>query len=116
MTRYDDFAVSVTAGWNDWRSAMVRFADLRDIHWHQPKGAPHPLIHAYVSAAHVVSGDLSHPCDDASVPHHIRACILKSHNMPAVYEELTRTADAGQRAAHVPPSAGVAGVRLLARG
>ena len=84
----NDSAISVTVEWNDWRSANTRLADLRDVHWHHPKGAPHPLLHAYVSCTEV-SG-LAHTCEASSAPHDIRVCVLKSHNIPAAYEELVR--------------------------
>ena len=79
MKPHDDLAISVTADWNDWHSANARLGDLRDVHWHQPKGAPQPLIHAYVSPS------------DASTGH--RVCVLRSHNIPDVYAELARRAD-----------------------
>jgi hypothetical protein len=104
MKRRDDFVVSVTVDWNDWRSANARFGDLRDVHWHQPHGAPHPLVHAYVSCVDMRSGDLSHDCGGSPAPHRIRVCVLKRHNMPTVYAELARRADEWQGASTLPSS------------
>src|SRR4051812_49599101 len=88
MKSPNESAISVTVQWNDWRSANTRIDDLRNVHWHHPKGAPHPLLHAYVSCSEV-SG-LAHTCEADSAPHEIRVCVLKSHNIPAAYEELVR--------------------------
>ena len=87
---YDDSAISVTGDWNDWRSANARLADLHGVHWHQPKGAPHPILHAYVSCREISGSGLPHQCEASSAPHDIRVCVLKSHNIPAVYTELAR--------------------------
>ena len=104
MQRNDDAVVSVNVVWNDWRCAIVRLADLRDVHWHQPKGAPHRLLHAYLSCASVVHGDLPHGCDGASVPHQVRVVVLKKHNLPAAYAELLQRADGSRRASDLPSS------------
>jgi hypothetical protein len=101
--RPDDFPISVTADWRDWRWASARLGDLRDVHWHQPKGAPHAMVHAFLSCADV-SGEFSHACDPSSAPHSVRVCILRSHNLSAAYAELTRRADQA-RVASCPPSA-----------
>jgi len=93
MTSYDDFEIAVTADWNDWRSANARLGDLHDLHWHQPQRAPQPMIHAYLSCANIVSGDLPHHCDPSSAPHRIRVCVLRSHNIAPAYAELVRRAD-----------------------
>jgi hypothetical protein len=93
MTPYDDCAISVTAGWNDWRSASARLGDLHDVHWHQPKTAPHPLLHAYVSRADIVGGNLPYERGIPFDSHGVRVCILKSRNMPAAYTVLARKAD-----------------------
>jgi len=90
MTSHDNCAISVNAEWNDWRSANARLSDLHDVHWHQPKGAPHPLLHAYVSCTEITGPALAHDCEASSAPHTIRVCVLKSHNIPAVYTELVR--------------------------
>jgi hypothetical protein len=98
----DDFGISVTADWNDWRSANARLGDLRDVHWHQPQGAPQAMIHAYLSCADIVGGDLPHHCDRVSAPHRIRVCVLRRHNMASAYAELVRRAD--QATTSGPPS------------
>jgi hypothetical protein len=93
MRAYDDFEICVSVDWNDWRSANVRLGDLRDVHWHQPTQAPQPMIHAYLSCANIVSGDLLHHCDPSSAPHRIRVCVLRSHNVASAYAELVRRVD-----------------------
>jgi hypothetical protein len=92
MRADEDLRISVTSDWKDWRSTHVRIADLLDIHWHQPLGAPHPLVHAYIACSEIV-GDRPHVCDEAGSPHHVRVCVLKSHNIPSVYNALARRAD-----------------------
>ena len=101
MTERGNIAVSVNAKWNDWRFGNARLSALQDVHWHQPAGAPQPLVHAYVSCADLVVGTLPHACDRSSAPHRIRVCVLKSHNMPDAHAELARQAD-GSRLAPVP--------------
>lgn len=87
-----DFAISVTTEWNGWRSVSARLEDLRDVHWHQPLGAPWPMLHAYVSCASLAAGSPAHQCDPSSAPHRIRVCVLKSHNVPSAYAEVVRRA------------------------
>jgi hypothetical protein len=106
MTRYEDVAISVCAEWNDWRSTHVRLGNLRDAHWHQPHGAPRPLLHAYVSCTDIGSGDLSHTCDVSSAPHLVRVCLLKGHNVPSAYAEVARRADRTGTARSRPSSLG----------
>ena len=88
-------AISITAPWNDWRTAHVPLDALCEPHWHQPAGAPKPLLHGYVSCASIISGELTHVCDPSSAPHRIHACILKCHNMPAAYAALASRAGDG---------------------
>ena len=95
MNQYDNVAVAVTVDWNDWRSASARLGDLHDVHWFQPTGAPHPLLHASMSCTDVLGGALSHHCDGSSAPHRVRICILKSRNIAETYSLLVRNADAG---------------------
>jgi hypothetical protein len=92
MTPCGDAAISITAAWNDWRSAQVRLADVRDPHWLRPLGSPQPLLHAYVSCADVAAGALSHVCDRTSAPHLIRVCVLKRRNAPAAYSGIAAMA------------------------
>jgi hypothetical protein len=99
MKTDDHMAISVTGDWNDWQSAHARIEDLGDVHWHQPQGAPHPLLYAYVSCTDLVGGTLAHRCGNLPAPHRVRVCILKSRNMPAAYTALARKADEGQPSA-----------------
>jgi len=85
--------IQVQHEWNGWRAADVRFGDLQNVHWLQPAGAPHPLVHAYISCASVVHGDIPHACDRESTPHRLRVCVLKRHAIATTYAELARRAD-----------------------
>jgi len=84
--------VVVQRDWNGWRKAMAPVSALEDVHWHQPVGAPRPLIHAYVTCSALVSGDVPHECADGS-PHRLLVCVLRQHTAPSVFEQLTRAAD-----------------------
>jgi hypothetical protein len=106
MTPDEEISISVTASWKDWRSARVRLIDLQDVHWHQPIGAPHPLVHAYVACTDIAGGEFSHGCAATAMPHQLRVCVLKSHNIPAVYAVLVR------QASHALPAAPCAVPRL----
>jgi hypothetical protein len=96
MISLDDFAIAVTADWNDWRSSTARVRDLQGVHWHQPPHAHQPLLHAYVSCGDLTGGSLPHACEPATAPHRIRVCILRCHAIPAAYAELVRRADAAR--------------------
>jgi hypothetical protein len=85
--------VVVQRDWDGWRTAQVKFGDLEDIHWFQPSRAPRPLIHAYVSCASIVSGELPHDCRQTPAPHRLLVCVLKSHTAPWIHAELTARAD-----------------------
>jgi hypothetical protein len=85
--------IRVHREWHGWRSAEVRFGDLRDVHWFQQPGAPHSLIHAYVSCTALVTGDIPHDCDAKSAPHRLLVCVLKRHALPSAYTALVRCAD-----------------------
>ncbi len=91
--------IRVLAEWNGWKSAEVRLDDLEDVHWRQPNGAPHTLVHAYVHCTQVVSGDLPHDCNRWSLPHRLRVCVLKRHTIGTAYAELARRADEHRSAA-----------------
>ena len=88
---HDDQLVLVRAHWNEWHTAYVRIADLEDIHWSHPMGAPRPLIYASVSCRRFVSGVLPHSCDGRT-PHRLQICILKCHTAGCVFQELAARA------------------------
>ena len=92
MTADPDSMIRVHAQWDGWRSADVRIADLDEVHWFRPDGAPHPLLHAYVSCARIAGGTILHACDRDSAPHRERVCILKRHAMPGLYSALAQLA------------------------
>ncbi len=85
--------VVVQRDWNGWRKAMTPLSMLEDIHWHQPKGAPRPLIHAFVQCDAFVSGNLPHECHEAAGPHRLLVCVLKSHTAPTVFAGLVDRAN-----------------------
>ena len=90
-----ELMIRVHRAWNGWRSAEVRLSDLHDVHWRQPPGAPHPLIHAYVSCDQIVGGAIPHECSYPSpVPHEMLVCVLKHHTLCAPYADLVRSANA----------------------
>jgi hypothetical protein len=88
----DGALVTVQCEWNGWRSALVRAADLEDIHWAQPAGAPRALLHARVRCDKVVSGVLPHDCAPGMAAHDLVVCILKCRTAVGVYDALTRCA------------------------
>jgi hypothetical protein len=96
MRASDDFLIRVQADWNGWRNAEVRINDLSDVHWLQPHGAPHPLVHGYIACSTIATGDIPHGCDRRTAPHRLLVCILKRHTIATVYAELTRRADEGR--------------------
>lgn len=93
MRANDDFLIRVQSEWNGWRNAEVRVNDLSDVHWFQPNGAPHALVHGYLACSTIAAGDLPHGCDRRSAPHRLLVCILKRHTIATVYAELVRRAD-----------------------
>jgi hypothetical protein len=92
MAPYDDLLLRVHAAWNGCPSAHVRIANIRDLHWRRPAGAPRPLLHAYIACPDIVSGTIPHACDPETAPHRILVCILKRHAMAGAYEMLASRA------------------------
>jgi hypothetical protein len=106
-TRYDVFRsfpqtavattqVVVQRDWSGWRKAMAPLNALEKVHWHQPAGAPRPLIHAYVSCRDLISGDVPHECT-GQAPHNLLVCILRQHTAPSVFQTLVERANAAGR-------------------
>ena len=90
--------VVVQRDWNGWRKAMTPMAALQDVHWHQPSGAPRPLIHAYVSCRDLTSGDVPHDCAGRGA-HRLLVCVLRQHTAPSVFGALVERANAAGRQA-----------------
>jgi hypothetical protein len=106
-TPYGDFLISVNGDWRDWRSAIVRLADLWEVHWRQPAGASHSLVHGYICCTDILGGGIPHLCPPGAGPHRLIVCVLKSRTLPAVYAELARRAgEQRTRAASGQPTAG----------
>ena len=97
MARYDDMLIRVQAHWNDWSDAAIRVSDLHDLHWHRPTGAPHAILHGYISCSRILMGDIPHWCDPQSAPHRLHVCVLKEHTLSLVYSELIRRANVQER-------------------
>jgi hypothetical protein len=92
MTIDDGMLVQVRVAWNAWQTAEVHVADLTDIHWRQPTGAPRPLVHAYVDCTKVVSGEIPHACVDHATAHRLLVCVLKRSSAQSAYDQLVRLA------------------------
>jgi hypothetical protein len=93
MQTENERMVQVQREWDGWKTAEVRLADLRDVHWFQPDRAPRPLLHGYISCSAIVSGEIPHECSPIRAPHQLLVCVLKSHTVPSAYMELARRAD-----------------------
>jgi len=103
MDAIDDALVSVHSEWYGWKTAEVRLGDLEAIHWHQPGGAPRPLLHGYVSCART-AGRIPHDCAADTAPHKLLVCVLKKQTVPSIYAEIARRAGAvPEPFATVPP-------------
>lgn len=84
--------VVVQREWNGWRKALTPLGSLEDVHWHQPQGAPKPLLHGYVSCRSLMSGEVPHDCD-GSTPHRLLVCVLRRHTVPSLFDLLAARAD-----------------------
>jgi len=88
--------ISIQREWNGWRTAQVRASALQSVHWHQPSGAPKPLLHGYISCEEILAGNISHEC--AGTPgHRLLVCVLKCHTADAIYAALAHRADEQRR-------------------
>jgi hypothetical protein len=92
MRHARDVLIRVHGSWSGWRSVEIRLEDVEDVHWCQPPGAPHPLVHGFVWCTHLKNGNLRHECDRESGPHRVRVCILKHHTLATIYADLARRA------------------------
>ena len=115
MGPYDDIVISLHADWKHGESATTRFANLHDVHWHQPPGAPHALVHGYVSCADILSGNIPHECDPITAPHSLRVCVLKRHTIPEVWAALARMAERRTVLFDRPPLGGTRGSAAAGR-
>ena len=115
MQTVDDVLIRVQREWNGWHTAEVRFGDLQDIHWRQPRLGPRPLAHAYISCTTLASGALPHGCEPGEDPHRLLVCVLKKHCIPSVYAEIARRADAHQTMPKASDDATASARALLVR-
>jgi hypothetical protein len=97
-------AVQVRDTWYGWRAAEAYVDDLEDIHWFQPPGAPHSIVHAYAQCTKL-RGDIPHGCTATRGPHRLLVCLLKRCVAPSVHAELVRRAH-NRQATPVEPAAG----------
>jgi hypothetical protein len=79
--------VPVRCAWNGWQTVEVRLDDLQNVHWHQPPGAPRPLLHAYVDCTKT-GGRIAHDCRTTPAPHRLLVCVLKRQATPPAYVAL----------------------------
>jgi hypothetical protein len=91
----EDLSVTVVAQWNGWHTAQVRLADVQEVHWFRPAGAPRSLLHAYVRCTDITDGGIPHNCAQTRGPHRLLVCILKRHTLPTVYIDLAARANHG---------------------
>jgi hypothetical protein len=103
MTAIHDDLVRVQTDWKDWRTVEVRLRDVTGLHWAQPAGAPHALLHGFIPCTSIVSGELPHRCDERTAPHRLLVCALKRRIPPALYAVLALQADAARARMVVPP-------------
>lgn len=89
------FPVTVQCAWDGWQTATVQASDLEQLHWRQPEGAPRPLVHGYVKCTQLLAGTIAHACNQASRPHRVLVCVLKSRTLPLTFAQLARLADSG---------------------
>ena len=100
--------VRVHTTWDGWQSAEVPIDALAEVHWRQPAGAPHPLIHAYLDCRSAVSAGLPHDCPDGTL-HRLLVCIIKRHATASIFDALV------DAAAHHPVRAGAIQSRIGVR-
>jgi hypothetical protein len=91
--------IVIQRDWRSWRTATVQMMDLERVHWLQPRGAPRPLLHAYVCCTRLRSGEIQHDCHVTSPPHRLLVCVLRRHVNPDVFDALSRGATIGCGAA-----------------
>jgi hypothetical protein len=84
--------VPVQREWHGWRTTEVPLADLHDIHWLRPSGAPRALVHAYVPAKTLTSSP-PQALDARDMQGRLLVCVLKSQTTPTVYAHLASRAD-----------------------
>jgi hypothetical protein len=94
----DTSRIFVEQSWDGWRIAEVRLADVHDVHWRQPNGAPRPLVHGYISCASILAGSLPHDCERTGGQHRLLVCVLKKHCAPSAYAVIAQRADASVKA------------------
>jgi hypothetical protein len=92
MLQASEVLIRVHGSWSGWRSVEIPLEDLEDVHWRQPPGAPHPLVHGFVWCTHDKREDVRHECVGASAPRRVLVCILKHHTVATIYADLARRA------------------------
>ena len=93
MPTHDDMLIRVRSEWKGWHDAEVRLRDLQSLHWYQPSGAPHPLVHGYIFCTDILTGEMPHDCEQTAPPHRLLVCVLKRHTLTTAFAELARRAD-----------------------
>jgi hypothetical protein len=91
MTPTVETKIHVRNAWNGWQGAEVRVDDVKDVHWSQPAGAPHRMLHGYVFCTQT-HGRIPHECDATPRPHRLLVCVLRRCVATSAYRELERRA------------------------
>jgi hypothetical protein len=106
--------VRIQSEWNGWHSAEASLDDLEDLHWRQPSGAPHPLLHAFIRCTRITGGDIPHDQARTGCPHRMLVCVLKRHVLPSVYAAIAQRAGAAT-GAPIRATVGATAGRAFAR-
>ncbi len=98
--------VRVRDTWNGWRTAEVPRSELHDLEWLRPPGAPQPMLHARVLAAHLhlSQGHQRPGADDVGV------FLLKIDIPGSVYDCLAREAFARSKSGAGPDRYRIVGI------
>lgn len=83
--------------WNGWHSAEIRIEDFTGVHWFQPPGAPHRMLHGFILCTNLVTGNIPHDCDGGPGSHRLTVCVLKKQTASTAFAELVRRADVHTR-------------------
>jgi hypothetical protein len=80
-------SVAAQRAWNAWKSILISIDELESPHFHQPPGAPRPIMHAWVRASRAPR-QLLQDAELSSPPEMIRVCVLKCRTMAKAYDAL----------------------------
>src|SRR5262245_18385651 len=89
--------VWVRCRWNDGQPGRVRRADLAGPYWDTTDRIPRrgrglAMLHAVISCAAVIEGELAHTCERSTAPHLLKVCASRADNDGAAMAELEAAA------------------------